>query len=375
MSDINNSAEPTSSGQRRRKPSVPSERSLSFARPSQSTRQKLLTRDSFQCWLCEVKETDVLEASHNVSAASPAAFQRYKSQGLLSASLTHLAHINNLILLCRNCYGAYDAPSPGWIVLPEHLEFFINWEEQDYKRREEQAAREGIAVPRTVPSSDDYAGGFVPYFVHPYKWMLPPANTTIFPKRYLGEPTAVILKAALAAFQPFAENQQPGIGIRDSVMLQLFTLLSLYRRGEPSGPAAEPGVPGTLATVVGGEEPTPGSGTVASTVQGTMPAGTTDWPFGDSYRSPNRSEQRYHSSPSARGPAVERPQDAFPRSNFSPSRSTLDGIGGNNDEAWDPYHLRSPEPFAFGPESTSASVMTWVAGIRRLGGSEVERSE
>jgi hypothetical protein len=249
-------------------------------------------------------------------------------------------------------------------VLPEHLEFFINWEEQDYKRREEQAAREGIAIPRTVPSSDDYAGGFVPYFFHPTKWMVPPANTTVFPKKYLGAPTAVILKAALAAFQPFPKDQQLGIGIQDSVTFKLYTLLSLYKRGEPSGTAAEPGVPGTLATIVSGEELAPGGGTVATTVQGIMPAGTTDWSFGESYRDPNRSEQRHHS----RGLVAERRQDALPRLDLSPSRSTSDGIGGDGDEAWDPCCSLSPEPFAFGPESTSASVMSWVAGIRRFEG-------
>jgi hypothetical protein len=73
MNDIeDNDDEPTSSGRKKRKPSVPSQRSLSFVKPSQSTKQKLLTRDSFRCWLCEVDVPDILEASHNVSAASQA---------------------------------------------------------------------------------------------------------------------------------------------------------------------------------------------------------------------------------------------------------------------------------------------------------------
>ncbi|KAI9774451.1 MAG: hypothetical protein M1839_001734 [Geoglossum umbratile] len=361
MNDVSDSG----SGRKRRKPSIPNQLSLSFVKPSQSTKQKLLMRDSFQCWLCEVNQPDILEASHNISAASQAVFQRYKSQGLFPASLTHPAHADNLILLCKNCHGLYDAPSPGWVVLPEDLEFFINWEEQDYKRRGEQAALEGIVVPRTVPTTSDYAGGFVPYlFDSTAKWMMRPANTTVFPKKYLGAPTAIILKAALTVFQPFPEDQQLGIGIQDSVTFKLYTLLSLYKRGKPSSPSAEPGVPGTLATIVDEEEIAPGSGPVATTVQGIMPTGTTDWPSGEGSRNTNRPEQRYHSSPSARGPIVERPQDALPRLDLSPSRSTLGGIG---DEVWDPRHSPS-EPFAFGPESTSASAMSWVAGIRGFGG-------
>jgi hypothetical protein len=254
-------------------------------------------------------------------------------------------------------------------VLPEQLEFFINWEERDYKQREEQVAREGIAVPRTVPSSDDYAGGFVPYFFHPSKWMVLRANTTAFPKKYLGAPTAIILKAALAVLQPFPEDQQLGIGIQDSVISKLCTLLSLYKRRQPSGPSAEPSIPSTLATVVEEGELAPGSGTVATTVQGIMPAGTTDWPPGEGYCNTNRPEQCYHNSPSAKGPTVERPQDALPRLDLSLSRSTPDDTG---DGVWDPRHQPPPEPFAFSPESTSATVMSWVAGIRGL---EVKRSE
>src|SRR5579862_1349690 len=69
MNDVSDS----SSGRKRRKPSVPNPLSLSFVKPSQSTKQKLLTRDNFRCWLCEFDELDILEASHNVSAASQAA--------------------------------------------------------------------------------------------------------------------------------------------------------------------------------------------------------------------------------------------------------------------------------------------------------------
>jgi hypothetical protein len=255
-------------------------------------------------------------------------------------------------------------------MLPEDLGFFINWEEQDYKRREEQATREGIAVPRTVPATSDYAGGFVPYFFDPKaEWMLRPANRTVFPKKYLGAPTTIILKAALAAFQPIPEDQLLGIGIQDSVIFKLYTLISLYKRGQPSGPSAGPRIPSTLATIVEEGELAPGGGTVATTVQGVMPAGTTDWPPGEGYCNTNRPEQRYHSSPSANGPMVERPQDALPRLDLSLSKSTPDDTG---DGAWDPRHRPSPEPFAFGPESTSATVMSWVAGIRGL---EVERSE
>ena len=67
-----NDVSDSGSGRNRRKPSVPDQLSLSFVMPK-STKQRLLTRDNFRCWLCEFDELDILEASHNVSAASQAA--------------------------------------------------------------------------------------------------------------------------------------------------------------------------------------------------------------------------------------------------------------------------------------------------------------
>src|SRR5579862_4824484 len=99
--------------------------------------------------------------------------------------------------------------------------------------------------------------------------------------------------------------------------MKLYTLLSiqvlpsLYKRGKLSGPLAELSIPGTLATIVDEEELAPDSSTVATTVQGVMPAGITDWPPGEGYHNTNRPKQRYHSSPYAKGPTVERPQDAL----------------------------------------------------------------
>jgi len=73
MNDVGDSGSgPTSSGQKRRKPSVPDQLSLSFVKPSRSTKQQLFIRDSFQCWLCGSKQADILQTSHNLCAADPA---------------------------------------------------------------------------------------------------------------------------------------------------------------------------------------------------------------------------------------------------------------------------------------------------------------
>src|SRR5438876_807048 len=115
-------------------------------------------------------------------------------------------------------------------------------------------------------------------------------NTTVFPKKYWGAPTAVILKAALAAFQPFTEDRALGIGIQHSIRSELFTLLSLYGRGEPSGLVTEPSVPSPLTiTDDRGEtaiSASPCNSRVAAnamTMQGIAFVGTADQTFGRSY--------------------------------------------------------------------------------------------
>jgi hypothetical protein len=73
MNDVGDSGSGlTSSGWKRRKPSIPDQLSLSFVKPSLSTKQRLFIRDSFQYWLCGARQSDILQTSHNLCVTGPA---------------------------------------------------------------------------------------------------------------------------------------------------------------------------------------------------------------------------------------------------------------------------------------------------------------
>jgi hypothetical protein len=73
----------------------------------------------------------------------------WKSMGLLPKTFS-LGHQSNLITLCRNCHSQYDGPYPSWFALPEDLDFFIDFEKDDYAKRI-AAAERGVKQERALP--------------------------------------------------------------------------------------------------------------------------------------------------------------------------------------------------------------------------------
>lgn len=69
--------------------------------------------------------------------------------GILPRSF-YSAHPGNLMPLCPNCHYAYDDPHPIWVALPEDLDLFIKFEQNDYEARV-RAAADGISQPRSLP--------------------------------------------------------------------------------------------------------------------------------------------------------------------------------------------------------------------------------
>lgn len=73
--------------------------------------------------------------------------------GLIDFSLTSAA---NAITLCPNCHDWIDRRDDPWIVfIPADLQFFIDFELDDQEKRK-SAARQGVLLPRTVPTSTIY---------------------------------------------------------------------------------------------------------------------------------------------------------------------------------------------------------------------------
>ena len=59
-------------------------------------------------------------------------------------------NLNNVISICLLCHQYYELDHPGWVLLPEDMNKFIEFEIQDYIEREE-AAKRGVGQRRTLP--------------------------------------------------------------------------------------------------------------------------------------------------------------------------------------------------------------------------------
>ncbi|KAN0075082.1 hypothetical protein V8E54_007693 [Elaphomyces granulatus] len=199
---------------------VPQNDSERFSITDSKIRSAVRSRDKERCWVCGLGTPFLLQ------------FLKWYDAGVIPDSLTHLSHPGNLITLCRNCHGLFDAPVPLLLViLPTDIQFFIDWEERDYEMRC-QAAENSQEVPaRTVPTENDYVGNFKAY----------PLDTSVYEdatfqaKAWTGSPTAMIIKSSLGLLVPVIHS---GIDTEERYSLQgqralVSALMDLYSRPDP----------------------------------------------------------------------------------------------------------------------------------------------
>ncbi|KAL8796432.1 MAG: hypothetical protein Q9182_007386 [Xanthomendoza sp. 2 TL-2023] len=72
-------------------------------------------------------------------------------------NLTSLAQKENGIHLCTMCHTAFDAVArPGWVFYPASLSYFLNWERNDFRRRQRHFATKGNFPHRAPPTTEQY---------------------------------------------------------------------------------------------------------------------------------------------------------------------------------------------------------------------------
>jgi len=125
----------------------------SFTPSAKATIRKAAQPHSGTCFICSSPHTEV---AHLIAKSSPSTHLRdLRSRGLLPISA--LGDPRNGILLCPNCHGALDrSPRPDVILLPKYLEWFVEFEGRDFAYRTQVWTAEKRAVPRTVPSGEEY---------------------------------------------------------------------------------------------------------------------------------------------------------------------------------------------------------------------------
>ncbi|KAF8457283.1 hypothetical protein BGX38DRAFT_1139578 [Terfezia claveryi] len=100
--------------------SIPDVGSASFTDPTSTTKSEVAEREGGTCWLCGRIDdgSGALEVAHHISRIATPRCLYYKGVNVLPATLTHLAHSGNLILLCAVCDHAFDAAHPSWVMVP-----------------------------------------------------------------------------------------------------------------------------------------------------------------------------------------------------------------------------------------------------------------
>jgi len=170
----------------------------------------------------------------------------YRQAGLLP--FESLADIQNAIALCPTCHREFDdTQCPGFIFFPSNLQFFIDFELQDFERRR-RWAKDGYESPvRICPSAEQYQTGssnlYERIILQNYLPRLGHETSDIVdelqPKPWHGSPMAALMRAFLILGSPVL-----GAITQDQRAL-LRELQDLYLRPDPVPQPAD--LPTTVA--------------------------------------------------------------------------------------------------------------------------------
>ena len=169
-----------------------------------------------------------------------------------------LGDYRNAVVLCGSCHNHCDRTSnTGWVFLPARMDWIIQWEERDYKNRQEILETTGRVAERIYPNEEDYErymretglltdpddglvrGGL--YHSYILEDMFPPLMMEALnqygmetpgimpggPKRWHGAPMAAINRG-------FVVTGAPEMKLPEKEWEQLRTLQRLYSRKLPA---------------------------------------------------------------------------------------------------------------------------------------------
>ncbi|KAL8933549.1 MAG: hypothetical protein Q9216_006318 [Gyalolechia sp. 2 TL-2023] len=121
---------------------------------SESTKEQIEEANGGEnCWCCD---TALIQFCHVIPRGSRKMFKDLRRRGLLTIEALHSTA--NGIALCPTCHVLFDAHDfPGWVFLPTDLQYFVDFEKQDFERREKHYNESGKWPVRLVPSARDYS--------------------------------------------------------------------------------------------------------------------------------------------------------------------------------------------------------------------------
>ncbi|KAL8644952.1 MAG: hypothetical protein Q9210_006987 [Variospora velana] len=160
------------------------------------------------CWCCNA---GVIQFCHVIPRGDRKMFRELRRRGLLSITTIHAPA--NGVALCPTCHILFDAHQfPGWVFLPLDLQYFVDFEIQDFERRQQHHNDTGEWPVRAVPLPQDYrqhqadllprdavGGLYRKIFFHSrfrdHSGDISGESTEFPPKAWLGDPLAALNRA------------------------------------------------------------------------------------------------------------------------------------------------------------------------------------
>ena len=167
-----------------------------------------------------------------LSLANQPKTPRWSSHGLIPF---HVREVDNCMLLCPTCHKQFDSTDIGWLFLPVDLQYFIQFELEDQRKRSM------LRTTRSVPTIDDYRahlnsqgmlsahsryglyrGWFLKDFLLGGRLPLEILRSITSPKSWHGHPLAALKRGFMALGSTRSNELHP------SVRQELQTLKDLY---------------------------------------------------------------------------------------------------------------------------------------------------
>ncbi|PQE16465.1 dienelactone hydrolase family protein [Rutstroemia sp. NJR-2017a WRK4] len=120
---------------------------------SGSKRKRAVVREQYNniCWHCGASPADIC----HVIGSRDNTFQDALADGLID--FQEKQNPQNAIALCGTCHTNFDhVYNPSFFFLPTDLNYFINYERQDQKRRRKLGRRTGTIPARMCPTAQTY---------------------------------------------------------------------------------------------------------------------------------------------------------------------------------------------------------------------------
>ncbi|KAJ5933852.1 hypothetical protein N7454_006181 [Penicillium verhagenii] len=179
---------------------------------SAAVRRKAMDATNCTCWCCGTY--DSIDIAH-VFGKEDRQLRLWETAGLINFDPE--SHMN-AVPLCKLCYSTHDSTSdPGFVFFPADLDFFLQFERNDKKRRSSPSGEDHVSN-RLVPTAEQYeehlrdsglldgynvgqGGLYYRVFLHPF--ILGGADAQLIypalsePRQWHGSPSATLRRAFL----------------------------------------------------------------------------------------------------------------------------------------------------------------------------------